>query len=639
MKTQRHSFRALLFVALWLVLPTSQISAEEAWWFPDNTQRLFLPPSQISGEEAELSRMNWPRLAPQIPWQTFLVAEDKKPEEAPAQTAQATLLTYKVKLGDNLSRIAKKRGVALKDLKEVNLDRVKDHVKWTLKPGQELVIPVASAKPDQPAAQAATVIKKPGIIGQPSSRKVRLAGQAWTKAVTREELRDIRRKSSGGWWTYEFTLQQGQKPKEIKRLGSNPYRGKIEDDIDRFAFPLEVEKALLVKIAQGDGQSVLIPFGEVQEAINYGNGGMIYLTAITDTRALVYEAVEYAVNYQGYIYRFARLDKKWCGNWTRRSRVPVPIPPPPPPPGNEGSGEEGGDGLPGMGAPGGPVPVIPVVEYDIEHEPIIWIWLGGNDVAGWGGIYPEYMAWWRKKDPITGQWKNGWAPGLGVYGAYSEGLSHLSAYEWSEGLLGGQAGIKYLDTWNSPWGENLPWQWQFKLRLVEEWVRGSNSQSGYWNKQDTTKLGFYTELVAKLTPDLTAIAIGEGWFGLSSSFISSWRGDHASDRTYLGALFGLQYQVNEDLAIRGLVGPFYQGWDHLTGGQALLEGRLNLGYSGDVFMFGPRVAFFPFGLSDAYNGISASALTTWTGFARVELGPVIRDWDRQQRQDSVHLVD
>jgi hypothetical protein len=282
-----------------------------------------------------------------------------------------------------------------------------------------------------------------------------------------------------------------------------------------------------------------------------------------------------------------------------------------------------------------PVPEITIPEispieekWAIEHEPIVGGYAWDNKLAhGWGG-YGEYMAWLRKAYPWG--YANGWSFGLGIYGAYSEGDTEtLPHYWWLEKIWAVQAGAKFIGETN----RGQPWQVQLKVRYGKEYMHGENT-AGYEMSQVNDKIGFYTEALERINPKWIIGATAEGWYALSRDMDSTWSGDKPSNRTTLALNALAQYKINEDWQVRGAAGPFYQGWDKLWGLRALAEMRYK-----ETIMAGPQIAIFPFGLSSVYDGVSASDLTTLTGFVRVELGAPIRNWDRNVRMEKIRKLD
>ncbi len=269
-------------------------------------------------------------------------------------------------------------------------------------------------------------------------------------------------------------------------------------------------------------------------------------------------------------------------------------------------------------------------DWLVEHEPTVGVWKGGNSIADWEGLYAEYLAWYR-----TGSYcrmDNGWSAGLGLFGYYSEGKSYISDYRWREDGIGPQVGLKYISA-------DL-WQAQAKLRFLWEDVDGHNDASGYGMHQDDFKLGLYTEYVD--FSDLVESGhywgiTAEAWWMLKSSakISSTWSGDQPANRSsfYLGGFW--QTKLNDDWQLRLLAGLFHQEWDDLTGVRIAAELRF-----WETLMFGPSVAFYPFGLSDTYNGIAtASDLLTWTAFARLEMQKPISNWFCSREKAKVKAED
>jgi hypothetical protein len=338
-----------------------------------------------------------------------------------------------------------------------------------------------------------------------------------------------------------------------------------------------------------------------------------------------------------------------CGNWVRKEEIPQPVTKPPviaiaPPsmiPVEQPVTVPEPEKIPEpkvIPAPRPePVPIVKVpptkkeeeCETCVEHEPIIGAYGWQNELARGYGFFGEYMLWIRKC-LVKGGYAPGWSPGLGVYGFFAGGESRLSSYNWTEKGIGPETGLKYIGETK----EGLPYQWQGKLRLVWENQSGGNKE-GYGMKQDNLKLGFYSEFLQRLDYQGKWIAgvTVEGWITIGQSMTSTWSGDSPQSRATAAISFLAQYKVSDDWSIRGSFGGFYQGWDKLFGLRVTAEARYK-----ETFMFGPSVAFFPFGLSSIYNGISPWQLTTWTGFIRAEFGLWIREWDAERRSQRVKQI-
>lgn len=258
-------------------------------------------------------------------------------------------------------------------------------------------------------------------------------------------------------------------------------------------------------------------------------------------------------------------------------------------------------------------------EYVIEHEPIVGAFIMRNELAkGWGG-YGEYLAWLRKGHDYN--FIHGWSPGVGPYGMYSEGESSTSSYGWDEYKYGPQVGLKYIA------GE---WQWQVKIRFAWEYMSGHNDE-GYSMSQDNEMLGLYTESIWRESEEFYWGLVGEAWFALDRDRTSTWSGDSPSRRnTVSAAIFG-QWKLDEDWQSRLTLEGFHQTWDHLTGIRIAPELRWR-----ETVMLSPWVSFFPFGISDVYEGVASVGDLTTIGFSpRIEFGKPIRDYHAKNNRDRV----
>ncbi|MDD3497951.1 MAG: LysM peptidoglycan-binding domain-containing protein [Candidatus Moranbacteria bacterium] len=262
-------------------------------------------------------------------------------------------------------------------------------------------------------------------------------------------------------------------------------------------------------------------------------------------------------------------------------------------------------------------------EYVIEHEPIVGAWMWQNDLARGWGAYGEYLAWLRKGYDY--EFQDGWSPGIGIYGIYSEGESRTNTYEWIEKGIGPQVGLKYM----SP-----TFQWQGKIRLIWEEMSGSNSE-GYSMEQDNLKIGGYTEAIWRESKEFYWGLIGEAWYALDKDRTSTWSGDSPSRRGSLAVNAFGQWKLTDDWQFRASGGIFHQAWDHLTGVRLQPELRWK-----ETVMLGPWVSFYPFGISDVYEGIaSAGDLTTYGLFVRIEFGNLIRDYYKEKRMERIKAED
>ena len=393
----------------------------------------------------------------------------------------------------------------------------------------------------------------------------------------------------------------------------------------------KISKAFIDK----KGEDSFIEPGD-QFLMTYGSGGVMDATLKYD--GLIY-AIRYLIQDGGVIHDIRYIP--WCHNWTRhreiippkekvalpKNEIPIPVPSTEwkipseeivPPEEDIPSLEEDFTDT---------FEYIPPLEreWTIEHEPILGAFYLGNDLGESYGFYGEYMAWLRRGQDYI--FENGWSPGAGIYGIYSEFDSRIGSYQGREGSIGPQLGIKYIG-----YGAN-PFNFQLKGRLVWEDMSGGTAE-GYHMEQDGLKAGVYTEATKKLDEKWLVGIIGEYWWDISSSRTSTWSGDTPSERgMYSVDLFG-QYKISEDWSARASAGIFHQEWDDLTGIHARLEARWK-----NTLMFGPYAAWYPFGLSEAYEGFSAGDLTSYGAFVRVEFGEPIRKHYADKRMARVKAAD
>lgn len=406
---------------------------------------------------------------------------------------------------------------------------------------------------------------------------------------------------------------------DTKNIGRAPTTMSDDKAFDKILLPLGVREKLRVVIAEGKGVDSFINPGD-QFLMTYGKEGVGDFTLRHHSQLI---AKQYLVEDGGLIYDIRLI--AWCKNWTRYIEKTLPIPPP--------KIVEPPETKPPIAVSGPPTEeepfeYLPPVEnyWTGEHEPIVGAWAWQNDLARGWGAYGEYLFWARKgRDYI---FENGWSPGIGIYGMYSEGESRTSSYEWIEKGFGPQVGIKYIAG-----GAEDPWQWQLKLRFVFEDMSGGNGE-GYGMNQDHRKLGAYTEYVEKESEDFLWGLTAEAWFGLDGNIDSTWSGDVPSKRgmASIGA-FG-QWKLNDDWQFRLSSSLFYQEWDRLMGLRFQAEFRYD-----ETIMVGPYLSVFPFGLSSVYSGISAWDLTTPGAFVRVEFGKPIRDYYANKRMEAVKAAD
>lgn len=235
-----------------------------------------------------------------------------------------------------------------------------------------------------------------------------------------------------------------------------------------------------------------------------------------------------------------------------------------------------------------------------DNELIVGGGLWWNRLAEGNYFYGEDVVW-------TGAGSNF---GVGLYGMRESGESKTSDYTWSGYLLGPQIGFQ--NNWTG--SDGLPEQWQLKLRLVYEETKGESATSGYHFTQKDVKAGLYGEYVNQVSLNWKTILSGEGWFMLQKERDSSWDEDEAEDRNQACAGFYGQWNPNKDFSIRFGAGPFYQGWDDMTGVTGRVEIRL-----AETVMVGGYVSY-PLNLPSEYKELGANKndLTTVGAFIRIE---------------------
>lgn len=441
-------------------------------------------------------------------------------------------------------------------------------------------------------------------------------------SLNREKIKNINLIYPG----QKFQIPDENTEFSYENPGVEKYTGTLDEAMGLLKYP-EGAAELLKEEVKRDGYLLTsIRHGD-RFAMVFGKNKVRYNTVANIKKPI--EAKEYATILND--VKYTLLNALLCGNWARPPDTFLIVKREEPPPVVEITPpvEEKREEVAPI--PEITIPEIPPIEekWAIEHEPIVGAYVWNNKLAhGWGG-YGEYMAWLRKEYPWG--YANGWSPGVGIYGYYSEGDTETSPhYWWVERGWGPQIGLKYIGETD----EGKPWQWQAKLRYVWEHTHGENI-AGYEMHQDNTKLGLYTEVLKRTDPKWIIGATAEGWYALDRDIDSTWSGDKPSNRTTLAINALAQYKINDDWQVRGSAGPFYQGWDKLWGLRTSAEARYK-----ETIMVGPQLAIFPFGLSKVYDGVaSAGDLITLTGFVRVELGATVRNLDRNTRMEKIKKLD
>ncbi|MDX9913215.1 MAG: LysM peptidoglycan-binding domain-containing protein [Candidatus Moranbacteria bacterium] len=515
-----------------------------------------------------------------------------------AGTAMAEV--YEVKKGDTLSRIAGHYGVTARDIQAVNsqiknINRIEIGWKLTIPAKQSQTVVIG--KKNQVKSLKPVKIKKSGRIKLQKSSAVDLPPM------------DIYVHGESG-------IRQGN----YSKPGGDPTRMTNDKAFGKLRLNDDVKIRLSAAILAKAGVESFVKPGD-QFLMTHGFDGVMDATLTYDGSLA---ATQYLVEDSNGIIHDVRYIL-WCHNWVRYPELPPKEKVAPPsvmiPPETEIPPQEE------ISLEVTPFEYIPAPKkhWTVEHEPILGAFYLGNDLGESQGIYGEYVLWFRKGECYV--FENGWSPGIGIYGIYSEFDSKVGSYKGREGGIGPQAGIKYIG-----YGAN-PFNFQLKGRLIWEEMSGGTAE-GYHMEQDGLKAGIYTEATKQIDEKFLVGVIGEYWWDLSSSRTSTWSGDTPSERGMSSLdVFG-QMKINEDWGVRASAGVFNQTWDDLTGIHARLEARWK-----NTVMFGPYAAWYPFGLSDAYEGFSASDLTSYGAFVRVEFGEPIRKHYAKKRMKKVEAAD
>lgn len=515
--------------------------------------------------------------------------------------------SYKVEKGDCLWSIGKHFGVSYEKIKRDN--QIKGS---TIYPGQLLTIN-KSAKQTAPMIESGARTKK--IVSHSQ------------QATFKRSLRAVEIYRPG---------MVGIRQKNYTKPGGNPTRMSNDRAFALILLSSEVQDKLNEAVRENRSEKSSIEPGD-QFLMTSGTNSVMDGTFTYATGAMYARKYSFTHNGIEYDIRFS----PWCRNWFRYPEREAPPQYSEPPQITKNVPDEPRTSqLP-------PVPEIPTeitVEFPaggggdsfefipppekhlaIEHEPITGAFWMENKLGDNLGGYGEYMAWLRKGQDYI--FENGWSPGIGFYGIYSEFDSGVGSYQGREGGIGPEAGIKYIG-----YGAT-PFNFQLKGRLVWEEMSGGTSE-GYHMDQHGLKWGAYIEPTKRINKNFLVGIIGEGWWDIYSYRNSTWIGDTPSERGMFSLdIFG-QWDMNKDWGFRASVGIFNQQWDDLTGIHAKLEARWK-----KTVMFGPYAAWFPFGLSSVYDGFSASDLTSYGSFARVEFGEPIRQHYANKRIKGVKVAD
>ncbi len=282
----------------------------------------------------------------------------------------------------------------------------------------------------------------------------------------------------------------------------------------------------------------------------------------------------------------------------------------------------------------GPPPVPPLSAFPVENE------LEWEAIVG-AGVWNNGLAngkWWYGEGLLSVKLGDGYSLGIGPFYAAGKGESETSAYTWRESTgWGPQVGLKrnYRAEQTDEFGQTvlLPAGWQLKARfLSHDKVSGGNPESGYHNTQWGKKIGVYGEYFERKSLDWLYGVSGEIWHYYDGRIRSTWSGDKPQDRGSWNANVYAQYRINDDWQARGIAGVAHQNWDRLNYLNLTAEMRYR-----ETLMFGPRLSL-ALNKPDTYRDIGRGDLTTLGAFVRLELGGIIRQKDREVREESVVFV-
>lgn len=379
------------------------------------------------------------------------------------------------------------------------------------------------------------------------------------------------------------------------------------------------------------GERVLLPVGTRLNALSFGHGHwqgpVVLMKEMWAHRKTVID---------GNVY----LEFDACCNLATMEVPPEPVEPEPPsvpveepppaapqPPEEPKELEEEPPPAPQPEPP--PLSAFPS-ENEFEWELIAGAGLWDNRLAHGTWQYAEGALLWKLRD--------GYAVGAGFFGMRGEGESEASDYTWKENSgLGPQLVLKrnYRTEQEDEFGQTvlLPAGWTLKLRLLDnDKVSGGDPVSGYSMTQRGEKIGLYGEYYERKSLDwLWGVNAEKWWYG-DGNIQSTWSGDKPQDRGSWNANVYAQYRINDDWQARGIAGVSHQNWDRLNYLNLTAEARYK-----ETLMFGPRVSL-ALNKPDTYRDIGRGDLTTLGAFVRLELGGVIRQKDREVREESVVFV-
>jgi LysM repeat protein len=460
-------------------------------------------------------------------------------------------------------------------------------------------------------------------------------GKLWTKIAEANNIKDPRKLKAGK------TLRIPEITEVIKIVTHNtsPYGAKamkgdprVLSGIEKTFYSADVKVALKKYVNENTPSKYILMKGEWVECASDKAG--VYCSSagfefawekIGALRADIWSVEIENKKYEIFVIEI-------CGNFASRhtevpqitvEAPPVPSEPMPSPPAVEEA--------PVLKKPELKLPPVtkPVIKLPVpaccppEHEPIVGAGTWGNGIAWGTWYYGEYLIW------LKPDCDSEYAFGAGIYFNGETGKSITSDYRWWGFGAGPQIGVKRYWFYTDKFGLDRPQQWTVKARLEWETLQGKNPTSGYSNKQNDKKVGFYAEYIRQMSEKWIGSLTAEGWYNFDRHLTTTWKGDSPSDRTQINlGIFG-QYKVDENWQLKVGGGPFYQGWDQETG----LHLRAELRYK-ETVMFGPYLNLFPYKTS-AYEGIPLYKLQTLGGFVRVEFGPIIRDWDYARRAKRI----